>query len=308
MRRAENHRVDHGRTAVLLAGALALLVACEEPSSTEETTSSPDTETETVLPPASVTHLVVVDTMGFTRQLEPGVAPGFNLDGRVSEEGDEATCGKEDQIGPDGTPGIDNALAILAPAFELFGIGAAEELIQGAIDDGGLLILFQIDGVDSLVDDDEITLTLRTAQGVPLLGTDGLLLSGQTFSLHPESPDSALTGSIESGVLLAGPGTARLPIVVFGISYELTIAAGLIRADITENGGLNAGLFGGSVSVADLQAIGETAAMDDPSVLPAIEAVFFGATDMDLRDDGQCHAISGTFAFTAVSAFLFNDE
>jgi hypothetical protein len=261
-----------------------------------------------VLPPAPVptTMLTVIDTMGFGTEVSPGVVPGFDLDGRVTPNGDAMSCGHSDFVDPDGRAGIDNQLATIVPLFEFTGIGAAESLIQGAIKDGGLILMFELDDLDDLVNDPEVTLKLRAGTGVPLLGTDGLLLAGQTFALHPDSPDSlAPTASIKDGLLETGPFEARLPVQVFGVSYQLNLHGARVRAHLTEDGGLADGVLGGAVPYTDLLEIGRLAAMDDGSVLPAIEAVFSGSLDMEADAYGNCTAVSGAFVFTAVSGFLF---
>lgn len=296
--------------AMTLAAAAWLFGACgaaedAEPE-TADATALETTEPESKgVPPI----LVAIDTLAFTTQDpdDDGVAPGFDLDGIVSADGDPESCGHGDFTSPDGRAGIDNQLATLVPLFELVGIGAAEGLIQGAIEDGGLLLLLQIDGVDDRVDDPEVTVTVRAGTGVPLLGTDGKLLSGQTFELHPETPDSvAEVGSIEGGILRAGPFEATLPILVFGMKYELTIRGARLQAELTEHGGLTNGLFGGGVKLDDLYEVGKIAAADDASVLPAIQAVFSGAGDLDRGEDDSCQQISTALALTAVSAFLFS--
>ena len=265
-----------------------------------------DVGVDSTQPEPAEPWLTVVDTMGFAVADENGAVPGFDLDGRASLEGESESCGYGDFTDPEGRTGIDNRLATLVPLFELAGIGAAEGLIQGAIKDGGLIIMFQVDGVDDLANDPEVTLMLRAGTGVPLLGTDGLLLAGQTFALHPESPDSqAPVARITDGVLEAGPFTARLPIQVFGVSYVLTMHDARIRARWTEDGGLVDGVLGGAVPYAELLEVGRLAAMDDASVLPAIELIFGSALDMQPDADGNCTRISGAFRFTAVSGFLF---
>jgi len=279
---------------------------------TQSDVEGPDgasTSTEVPEPEGPKRMLVVFDTLSFTEIAEDGTAPGFNLDGVVSDADDKGSCGQPDYVSPEGVEGIDNQLAKLVPLFELFGIGAASAYIQGAIEEGGLLILLQVDGVDSIENDDEVTVMVRTGAGNPLLGTDGKLLTGQTFHLHPETPDSfAQTAYIEDGVLHAGPFDARLPVVVLGMQYELTFYGALLRAEWTYDGSLHGGLLGGAATLDDLYGIGETAAADDGSVLPAIKAVVEGAGDLEPNEDGECQKMSAAMAFTGVSAFYFPDE
>jgi len=256
-------------------------------------------------PPA---RLAVLDQLGFTREVTPGVAPGFDLDSRQSDARDSASCFKADYTSPDGVPGIDNQLAGLVPLLDAFGLGAVEGLVQGSIKEGGLLVLLELAGVDDPLNDAEVDLRLRLGRGTPLLGTDGLLLSGQTFHLHPDSADSAApNGRIEGGVLTAGPFDIRMPIVVFGVEYALPIYGTRLRAELTYDGGLKQGLLGGAVKVEDVIAIATRANMNAGGVLDAVTIVLNGRGDLDQDEAGACHAISGAFAFSAVSAFLFDE-
>lgn len=258
-------------------------------------------------PPTSVVavRVAAIDTMGFTRESSPGIAPGFDLDAKVSAKGDAATCGQPDLTTPDGLPGVDNQLALLVPLFDLAGIGALEGLIQSAIEDGGLLLMLQLDGLDDPVNDDTITATLRIGQGKPLLGTDGLLLAGQTFRPNPDYADSPVPNArVTNGVLEAGPFDTRLPIVVFGVHYELGIRNARLRATVTWDGGLQDGLLGGGVPVADLIAIATVANSADFGILAAVEPLLVGATDMDQGPDGTCAQLSAALTFSAVGAFL----
>lgn len=267
-----------------------------------------DTEPAPARPtPVSMSKLNVFDTLLFTKS-NKGVAPGFDLDGKVSTDKDETTCNKADLVAPDGTPGIDNQLANLVPLFEVAGIGAAEGLIQNTIKDGGLLLMLQLDEVENWWDDPSVTVTVRAGKGVPLLGTDGLLLSGQTFHIHPESPDSVGAGKIDHGVLTAGPFEAHLPLVVFGVRYDLTVHGAVLRCEVTADGELRNGVFGGAVDLAELRVIGEKAAMDDASVLPAIDLVFSSAPDMAIDADGECQRVSAALSFSGVTAFFFGKE
>jgi hypothetical protein len=294
-----------------LSALVALSAGCDDASTPldlpADASADASADAETPAPPEPMTGLMVIDTMGFATP-EDGVegTPGFNLDGLVSDGREPASCGHADATSPDGTQGVDNQLAAIVPLFELTGIGAAEDLIQNAVTNGGLLLMFQLDGVDSWEDDPEVTLTLRAGAGVPLLGTDGLLLAGQTFSLHPDSPDIvAGAAAIRGGVLEAGPFDLPLPVEVFGLSYKLLLSESRVRARLTEDGGLADGLLGGAVSYEDLLEVGRLAARDDGSVLPAIERVFGDALDLRPDADGRCTHVSGAFRFSAVSAFLF---
>lgn len=252
------------------------------------------------------TLLTAVNTLGFTRPTSPGIAPGFNLDERVSDTRDNASCRKPDFTSPEGEPGIDNQLATLVPLFELVGIGAVEGLVQNSIEEGGLLIMLQTDDINDRQNDDTVSLHLRFGQGTPLLGTDGLLLSGQTFHEQPAMASVEIEHArIEDGVLQGGPFDAELPIVVFGVEYRLPLHNAFLRATLTYDGGLEDGILGGAVSMEDIITIATRANEADGSILAAVRGVLNGRGDLEPDEGGVCRSISGAFDFAAVSAYLY---
>ena len=248
--------------------------------------------------------LTVLDSLNFARA-EKGVVPGFNIDGKVSKNGDLDSCEKGDFVAPWGTEGVDNQFAKLVPLIEASGLGAAEGLLATVIKDGGLLIVVQIDGVDDRLNDDDVTLTIRLGSGTPLLGTDGLVLSGQTFGLHPDSPETSAPAKIVDGVVITEPFETTLPIVVFGVGYKLAMKRAQVRARITEDGGLVEGVLGGGVPVESIYEIAKKAENGQKGLEELISAVVGSAGDMKKDPEtGQCMEVSAGLTFTAVSAFL----
>ncbi len=253
-------------------------------------------------------YLTVIDTMGFTRQKPIGVAPGFDLDGKVSGTDDAATCKKGDLKSPDGVPGIDNEFSKLMPLIEASGIGALEGLIQSTINDGGIMLMMQLDGLDDPVQDDEVKLRVRAGKGVPLLGTDGLLVAGQTFSLHPDSPEVETSCKVAEGVVTCVPVDILLPLVVFGVRYNLDVRGVHVRARLTPTGGLAEGLFGGGVTMDSILDIAKKGAEDQKNLVELVTGVLGGAADLAFDPaKGECTQVSAVLAFTGVNAFLFED-
>ena len=288
---------------LLLCSLVMALAACtsDDPGEVNEGDKPDDS--------ISSNRLMILDTLAFGKQKPLGVAPGFNLDNRVSDKDDEQTCGKADFVSPDGPPGIDNQAALLVPLFDLTGLGALEGLIQAAVDDGGLLIMLGVAGVDDLFNDDDVQLKFRIGKGKPLLGTDGLVLSGQTFHLHPDSPESlAKAGRIENGVLHAGPFQARLPLVVFGIEYVLTFRNAMVRADMTYDGGLENGVMGGLVDIDNILLIGKQAEKGQAGLENIVKTLVTGLGDLDRDANGVCQQMSATLMFSAVSGYLFGEH
>ncbi|MEY3013408.1 MAG: hypothetical protein RIT45_2143 [Pseudomonadota bacterium] len=252
--------------------------------------------------------LTVIDTMGFTRQKPIGVAPGFDLDGKISDTDDASTCGKGDLRSPDGEQGIDNEFAKLVPLVEASGIGALEGLIQSTINDGGIMLMLQLDGLDDPVDDAEVTLRVRAGAGVPLLGTDGLLLAGQTFSKHTDSPEVATAATVQGGVMNAGPFDLKLPLVVFGVRYDLDLRSVRVRARLTASGGMAEGIFGGGLTMASILDIAQKGAADQKNLVELVMGVLGGAGDLAPDPEtGECTQLSAVLQFTGVNAYLFDD-
>ena len=142
-------------------------------------------------------EVVVVRELTFLREVEDGVSSGFNLDGAVSDEGDPEGCYRSDLVSPDGTPGIDNAFSNVLPALELTEASALEPLIKAAIDEGRLLLMLEMSGIDDRVSDDCVDMHFSRSIGPPALGGDGFILPGQTYEYDGTAPESF----IDCGVL-----------------------------------------------------------------------------------------------------------
>jgi hypothetical protein len=249
----------------------------------------------------------VLDTIGFTRKDANGHVPGFDVDNRVSQEGDVETCDKGDFTAPDGTPGIDNQFANLVPIIELSGLKAFEGLLQSSIDNGGILLMLDVSDVQDWRNDTQIKAVLRAGYGHPLLGTDGLLLSGQTFHLSTRSPELVLPNArIVDGILRADAFDGQLPIHVFEYDYTLDMKSAQIVASVVSDSRLEAGLLGGGITLSSIEQVAKTAAIDQPDLYETITALVAGVGDL-AKDPltGACTQISATLSFTATTAYLF---
>jgi hypothetical protein len=259
--------------------------------------------------PPMESMLCVIDTIMFAAETEPGVSPGFNLDEKVSDGSDMESCGGVDFTDPDGTPGIDNQAALLVPVFDLVGFGAVSSFIQGAVEEGGFLLLWQIDGIDNLFHDDEVTVRMRFGSGVPLLGTDGRIVAGQTYHLHGDSPDQQVPNArITGGVLEAGPYDTFLPIDVFGVHYELDVRGAYLRGRLTYDGGIEDGILGGAVTYDSLLELAAKADNEAGGIYDRVVLITDGLGDMMPDENGECQAMSASLAYSAVPAFFYPGE
>lgn len=250
------------------------------------------------------TRAAVITGLAFTRQEPEGVAPGFDLDGRVSADSDSRSCGKPDFVSPDGVPGIDNQLALLVPDVEMLVGNAVDGLVQGAINDGQLVILFEMMGVDDFADDPCVN--LRVEVGVkdpPSLGTDGVIEAWQTYDVDPATEVSrAEAARIDGGVLTAGPFELAVPIAIFDVAFTLHFHRAFFRFAIAEDGTMSGHLGGGLDPDEIVAGVGQGAGLQD--IVPAMGVVMRASADLAQNDEGKCEQISAAFAFTATPGFL----
>lgn len=249
---------------------------------------------------ASVT--VVAQTLEFARESPRGVSAGFNLDGFVSGSNDGRTCFKEDFASPDGTEGVDNELARLLPLIDLAGEGALQALVQDAVNEGRLLMFFEVIEGEA----GQVKLRVRRGADVPLLGTDGFILPGQTLGLNEEDPllgEGPATWADD--VLEAGPFPLSIPLVIFSQLYLVSLPEAHLRFAFSEDGTVEAGTVGGGIPVAELVQVLRTAS----NFGPEFEELFGGAVrdagDLARAADGSCAQMSAALTLRAVPAFVW---
>ncbi len=249
-----------------------------------------------------VPTLAVVRALHFVREDPKGVSNGMNLDGFVSENNEDGrSCFKPDFVAPDGVPGIDNELARLLPLVDLAGENAVESLLQGSIDEGRLLMLVEITPHGDTAD-------LRVLRGmdVPLLGTDGKILAGQTLGLDPDP----ILGELQDvpmvdGTLTADTFSLQLPVVVFSQLYQVVLPKAHMHFSMNPDGTIESGLIAGGIPVDDLVTIMNTAAEFGGDFDSIFGDALRSSGDLDRDADGNCTAMSAAVTFDAVQAFTF---
>lgn len=249
-------------------------------------------------------HTVVIDTLLFGRLAE-GVSPGFDLDGVTSITNGPDGCGVADLNDPDGAGGIDNGFGYLLPALELTEAAATEDLIQQTIDDGELLITFDLADLDDETRDGCIDVTVGRASGAPMLGTDGRLLSGQTLDRDTAFEPLVLEDiEVVDGVFEA-PFEIEIPITIFDADIDFVLQDGRIRGRIADDGTVT-GIFSGGVDTQDMLAVTE-----ENNVDPALHDVLASLLDLwaDLAPDGLggCEQVSIVFEYTTARMFYFEE-
>lgn len=242
--------------------------------------------------------IAVIDTLAFAEiDPEANAVAGFDLDDRVSESDDDESCRQVDFVAPDGREGIDNQLASLWPTIEAVTGDAVGGLIQGAINNGDLLI-----GLGITVEGDQVTLGVQTLRGNPLIGTDAKLLSHQTFTRDAESAPSMATGVREGEWLVAGPFEVVLPLVILSFKVDLIVSGAYLRVRYDDDGHIE-GSLGGGISVE--QFMGALSVADVPEgLISFVRTTLQSRADLDRDDTGRCRGLSAGLVFEATPAWV----
>ncbi len=255
------------------------------------------------------TEGVVVTYATFARQLDETTAEGLDLDGVVSDGTGEVGCYKPDFTSPEGAKGVDNQLATLLPLVEEFvGTENIDALLGAAIENGQLLIVMNVRGIDDPTNDACVDVAFGAGQGMPLLDANGVYEKYPSFTWNvPEDPVSVVrNGRIEDGVLTVGPGKLVLPVRILDANFALELSHAHVRAEVTldEGGGIAlSGIAGGGL---DVEAFGEIVnglnIGDD--VKGAVVPLVKGKADLAMDADGYCHEISAALRLESTPAFV----
>jgi hypothetical protein len=250
------------------------------------------------------TVTAVFSFFGYSRN-ENGVSWGFNLDDHVSEAGDPEGCNKADFVDPLGNEGIDNALSNLLPALESTEAAALEPLLQQSINTGDLLIMIEITGIDDRNNDDCVSVGFYRGKGSPMIGTNGMLLDGQSFERDLSLPYSIVENvSIENGHMTAMPLDIQIPAQILDEALNLHIYNGGLDITLLDDGGLQ-GFLGGSIPISFLTDIIE---LDDVNLPEGVSALLYAAADLYPDDEGVCEYLSVAFQYEAIPAFFYIEE
>jgi hypothetical protein len=251
--------------------------------------------------PKCTTHLAVTSAFSFAKQVPEGVTRGFDLDGRQSDESDDVSCGQADFTSPEGTPGIDNQFVLVWDLLVMIAGDAVEGLIRGAINDGTLLLMVRLEGVDDPAHDDCVDVTIIPAVGKPFVGTDGLITTGQSFDPNPAVPITRIPcGVMRDGVVEAGPFEAELPFQILIVNTVLHAHNGRLRAQLHPDGRISAQLGAGI----EIQQIIDVAYGAPGFPADLVEVLVKGIADL-VPTEGKCTQISATMLIEAVRAHMY---
>ncbi|MEC7984816.1 MAG: hypothetical protein VX278_06615 [Myxococcota bacterium] len=282
----------------MLPWLTAFIFGCSKQNDTAEANSCTEGETAVVL----ITELV------YTLPDEEGHIKGFNLDQYITESGDDEGCGHEDMTSPSGEEGIDSAFSKLAPVLDMIGASQVQDYIRAAIETGDLLVVLELSGLDSPLNpdlnDECASLTIKRAKGTPYLGTDGTILSNQTFELNAEEPaTNTVTVQFSNGEMTASGIDMTLPVQLLDEHVTLILNQTSLHLQ-SHSDGTFTGYFAGGLPVSALKdRLSEIGDIGDLSeVVPDMVET---AADLFPTDSGTCSEISIGLDFTGKPAFLF---
>ena len=255
------------------------------------------------------TWIGVITEIKFGREDPAGVSLGRNIDGRVSRADDAQGCFRSDMTSPDGEEGIDNQFAKILPLVEAVGGEAIEGLVQGIINQGRLLLMFELGALDDplLRDDDCMQFDFFYGLGVPRVNARGSIITGQTFDRDFERPSVSVTDvPLEHGTFEVSGLEFQLPIVVFEESYMLDLSRVTIHGEFSPEGELMGYLSG----VIDVDAVAERVEMIEGGgmVAEVVPGFLRQQADLDPDDEGVCRSLSVTLTLRAKRAHLFMEE
>lgn len=252
-------------------------------------------------PSDGATVVMVIDTLTFGRR-EGEIAPGFDLDDRVSDSADAGGCYKPDLTSPEGVPGIDSAFSSLVPALEATEAIAVEGLVEDSIKSGELLITVEITDVDDELNDACVGLTIGQALGPAPLGTDGELEAWWTWEWDTASPSATISGAqMVNGRIDAGKFDISIPLQVLDASIDLPIRGTEVRIDRVEEG-RGVGFVAGGLDLVDLTELAMSVGSD---VGPVVASLASAGADLLPDSSGACQQLSIVLEYEATPGFLF---
>lgn len=255
--------------------------------------------------PVCDTEYAAVSVLRFGRA-EEGVCPGFNLDGHVTSSGDSDGCGAADYVDAEGAEGIDSSFAGLLPILDATEAAALEPLVQDFINNGTILLLLEMSGFDEGSDPGCGSFRVLRGADVPLVGTDGFLLPGQTLAIEDASGLAPVASSRDGqGRFTATGFSFDLDVQIFDADIHLPISNGAARVWRADDGRYVGSIGGGFPYASVLDALLETNI--DAGLKELLPTVLEAAADLDLDGDGVCESISVTLEVELVRVWLYPD-
>lgn len=270
----------------------------------------PDPTTCTVIRPTTArdgcsggrSFLYLVRRMDVGRERPPGVAPGFDLDGIRSDDTDPWGCFQPDFVSPEGRPGIDNQLGLLAPTLESAIGQDLARVYEDSITTGRLVTLIELRHVDDLFDDDCVDVLVHNGQlvgGRPRLDPDGAPAPGNEVRLVAGTTRRFATGRIDMLNLSAFDGTFPVGAPLFGGKGSSDLSAARLTAFVGPDRLFDA-VVGGELSVEEMVGTVTCGGFDLP--IDLVRSTLESVADLRADRSGICQSVSATLEFEAAEA------
>lgn len=262
------------------------------------------------MPPVSQTYIISqISIPSMPSGSEMNIAPGFNLDGRVTPNpppSSPMTCEDafSDFISPTGEMGVDNQFTgMLASLLSSLGDVNVQMTVDEQIASGSLLLALTVSDINSFMNDSSVMLELALVKPMgcsmetcPPMG--GSVMANQMWERRTVI-QSGVTARIENGQLRGMVDSLPLMISVGDRMIALTVRSATIGGQISMSGFTNAAI-GGALRISDivatLRSIPDFASFAETamSLLPTYADIEPGSDPM------ECQAISIGIGLTGV--------
>lgn len=173
---------------------------------------------------------------------------GIDLDGQVSRANGPAasgTCAHDDFRGVDGARGVDNQFFRALGCTNTFQPNGQGNTFAVEMLTGSWGILVELDGVDDLRNDNDVTVRLFANADPIQLSPAREPLENATYAAEQDPRYQAMTrGRIANGVLTTDPVDARFHWVVNSIRLDRPLRDARLRMTINADGGMDGILAG----------------------------------------------------------------
>ena len=225
---------------------------------------------------------------------------GFDLDHRVGTMQDAQSCFLEDAIDPEGIPGIDNGLSALLEELTGTELEMFSQYLQETIEQGSLLLMVSLRGVDNIEEDSHVEVELVLTDGEPLIGVDGVFLDGQTLYRTDSQRSPSSQAYIQDGVLFAQGLQVSMILSPEDWYIEIPFHEVSLKGVFREDGSME-GYFGGTTPIENFLFFTQVA---NTGFFDYLTYRIVQHADMAPDEEGVCHEISSSFDFAAIPAHL----
>jgi len=261
--------------------------------------------------------------------------PGLDIDALYAQSKNftpPGTCAHEDFTSPDGTPGVDNQFyrfSGCSPSFQSTGMSNifATEMLTGS---WGTLI--EIEGIDDINNDDEVTVSLYANDDPIRLSTERKPLPYGTYASQADPHYRATTsGRIRNGVLTTDPVDWHSHWVVNSMFEDRPLDDAVMQLKLGQDGTLE-GIIAGYAQIEEIYSfmygyrtardrfgnLAETTLRVGSSIGKAMvqghtcqgayQALYRMADGHRDPETGQCHSISMQYKIEAIPAFIVDGQ